>query len=233
MEKVTKMYKDKVERRKETGVANVDLTIEQGEFVFVVGSSGSGKSTLLGLMTGYLKPDRGRVCLDGRDLQWLMPWSKNRATALFGQVWQEDTLMRKRTVEENLLLAARIRDVRWKNKHEAHERVDKVLALVGMTGMEKRYPVELSGGECKRVELARALINSPPILVLDEITANLDDDTLWDILQLLQEINHHGTTVVMATHASQYVNILRRRVITLKEGRIIGDVKKGKYGDIV
>jgi cell division transport system ATP-binding protein len=162
-----------------------------------------------------------------------MPWSKNRATALFGQVWQEDTLMRKRTVEENLLLAARIRDVRWKNKHEAHERVDKVLALVGMTGMEKRYPVEMSGGECKRVELARALINSPPILVLDEITANLDDDTIWDILQLLQEINHRGTTVVMATHASQYVNILRRRVITLRDGRIIGDVKKGKYGDIV
>jgi cell division transport system ATP-binding protein len=214
-------------------VANVDLTIEQGEFVFVVGSSGSGKSTLLGLMTGHLKPDRGKVCLDGRDLQWLLPWSKNRAASLFGQVWQEETLMRKRTVEENLMLAARKKHVRWKDKMEDHQRVAKVLALVGMTGMEKRYPVEMSGGECKRVELARALINSPPILVLDEITANLDDDTIWDILQLLQEINHRGTTVVMATHASQYVNILRRRVITLRDGRIIGDVKKGKYGDIV
>jgi cell division transport system ATP-binding protein len=102
-----------------------------------------------------------------------------------------------------------------------------------MSGSEKRYPIELSVGECRRVELARALIHSPPILVLDELTASLDDDSIWDILQLLQEINHLGTTVVMATHASQYVNILRRRVITIVDGHIFGDVKNGKYGDIV
>jgi cell division transport system ATP-binding protein len=99
--------------------------------------------------------------------------------------------------------------------------------------VEKHHPLELSIGECRRVELARALIHSPPILVLDEITANLDDDTIWDIFQLLQEINHKGTTVIMATHASQYVTILRKRVITLVDGRILGDVQKGKYGDII
>ena len=109
----------------------------------------------------------------------------------------------------------------------------KVLGLVGMRGVESRYPVEMSIGECRRVELARALINSPPILVLDEITANLDDDNIWDMFQLLQEINRMGTTVIMATHASRYVNIMRRRVITLVDGKIFGDVEKGRYGDVV
>jgi cell division transport system ATP-binding protein len=233
LEKATKIYKNKVEKRKETGVENVDLTIQQGEFVFVVGSSGAGKSTLLGLITGRLKPDRGRVCLDGRDLQWMMRWSRNRAAMIFGQVLQDQNLIRKRTVEDNLLLAARIQSGRHCSQKELRQRVQKVLGLVGLSGVEKRYPVELSIGECRRVELARALIHSPPILVLDELTADLDDDNIWDIFQLLQEINHHGTTVIMATHASQYVNILRRRVITIVDGHVIGDVKNGKYGDIV
>jgi cell division transport system ATP-binding protein len=184
-------------------------------------------------MTGRLRPDRGKVSLDGRDLQWLLRWSKNRAAQLFGQVCQDQTLIRKRTVEENLQLVARIRTDQMKTQKEVHKRIEKVLGLTGMSGMEKRYPVELSVGECRRVELARALIHSPPILVLDEITANLDDDCIWDLLQLLQEINHFGTTVVMATHASQYVNILRKRVITLVDGRVMGDVKNGKYGAIV
>ena len=109
----------------------------------------------------------------------------------------------------------------------------KVLGLVGMRGVEARYPVEMSIGECRRVELARALINSPPILVLDEITANLDDDNIWDMFQLLQEVNRMGTTVIMATHASRYVNIMRRRVVTLVDGKIFGDVEKGRYGDVV
>lgn len=99
--------------------------------------------------------------------------------------------------------------------------------------MKKKYPVELSSGETRRVELARAMINSPPILLLDEITANLDDDNIWDMFHLLTEINRGGTTVVMATHASQYVNLLRRRVVTLVDGHILGDVSKGRYGEIM
>ena len=95
------------------------------------------------------------------------------------------------------------------------------------------YPGELSIGECRRVELARAMINSPPILVLDEITANLDDDNIWDMIILLNEVNRRGTTVIMATHASKYVNIMRRRVITLVDGHIFGDVERGRYGDVV
>jgi cell division transport system ATP-binding protein len=233
LENVTKLYRDKTERRKVVGIEDVDLTIQQGEFVFVIGSSGAGKSTLLELMTGHIRPDGGRVCIGDRDLQRLLRWSGNQAARLFGQVWQNPMLIRKRTVEENLLLTAKIGARRRENGKQAHERAQKVLALVGMTGMEKKYPGEMSIGECRRVELARALINSPPILVLDELTANLDDDNIWDIFQLLQEINHKGTTVIMATHASQYVNMLRQRVITMVDGHIFGDVQKGKYGDVM
>ena len=111
--------------------------------------------------------------------------------------------------------------------------LQKVLGLVGLSGFERKYPVEMSIGEGRKVELARALIASPPVLVLDEITANLDDDTIWDVLHLLRELNNRGTTIIMATHASQYVNIMRQRVVTLVDGRLFGDVRNGRYGDIV
>ena len=107
------------------------------------------------------------------------------------------------------------------------------LGIVGLPGVESYYPAELSIGECRRVELARALINSPSILLIDELTANLDDDNIWDLMHLLTELNNKGTTIIMATHASQFVNIMRRRVVTLVDGRLIGDVRNGKYGDIV
>ena len=130
------------------------------------------------------------------------------------------------------MLAARV-GRRLGSAKQLHARIEKVIGLVGMAGTGKRYPAEMSIGECRRVELARALINSPPILILDEITANLDDDNIWDIFHLLTEINHRGTTVIMATHASKYVNIMRRRVVTLVDGRLFGDVRKGRYGDVV
>ena len=211
----------------------VSLTVEQGEFVFLVGSSGAGKSTLLDLISGKLKPDKGTVSLNGKDLARLFPWSHNQTALLFGKVCQEQTLARRITVEENLRMAAMIGRRRFESAKHIDERIQKVLGLVGMRGTEKMYPGELSIGECRRVELARALINSPPILVLDEITANLDDDNIWDMLILLNEVNRRGTTVIMATHASKYVNIMRRRVITLVDGHIFGDVERGRYGDVV
>ena len=238
LEKVTKYYKVQKKHRRganrvEIGVEDVDLTVEQGEFVFLVGSSGAGKSTLLDLISGKIKPDKGTVCLDKKDLSKLIPWSQNRMAILFGKVQQEHSLIRKMTVEENLWVAAQVGRRRFESGKHVDLRVKKVLGLVGMRGVESRYPVEMSIGECRRVELARALINSPPILVLDEITANLDDDNIWDMFQLLQEVNRMGTTVIMATHASRYVNIMRRRVITLVDGKIFGDVEKGRYGDVV
>lgn len=240
LENVTKYYKYNRKQRKEhmgkrfeIGVENVNLTIEQGDFVFVVGSSGAGKSTLLDLISGKLKPDSGTVSLDKRDLSKLIPWSQNRAAILFGKVQQEHSLIRKMTIEENLWVAAQVGRRRFEGSKQIQLRVEKVLGLVGMRGTGSKFPVELSVGECRRIELARAMINSPPVLVLDEITANLDDESIWDIFQLLIDVNRRGTTVIMATHASRYVNIMRRRVVTLVDGHIFGDVRKGKYGDVV
>lgn len=236
LEHVSKFYKSRKRKKRsiyqETGVEDIDLTIKQGEFIFVVGGSGAGKSTLLRLISGQTKPSRGKVYIDQKDLNWMLKLSQNHAAVLFGKIWQDPTLIRKRTVEENLALAARITLGR-ESDQLVELRVKKVLGLVGMKGSEKRYPVELSIGECRRIELARAMIGSPPILILDEITANLDDDSIWDTLHLLNDINRRGTTVVMATHNSMYVNIMRRRVITMNNGRITSDVKKGKYGDVL
>ncbi len=232
LDNVSKFYK--TDGRVEAAVRDASIKIEQGEFVFVVGSSGSGKSTLLQIMSGDIRPERGKVYLNDRELQKLMRWKRNDVSLLFGQVWQEHSLMRKRTVEENLRVAAIIgaakrRDTKW----DIQERVEKVLGIVGMQGSQRKYPVELSGGEVRRVELARAIINSPPILILDEITANLDEDNIWDIFHILTEINRRGTTVIMATHASRFVNIMYRRVVTMVDGRIFGDVERGRYGDVL
>ena len=227
LENVTKRYM--AEKRPVCAVRDVSLTVEQGEFVFLIGSSGAGKSTLLQLMGGEIAPDEGSVCLNGANMARLIgPW-RVRAARTFGIVSQQGLLIRKRTVGDNLLLAANAAGMRRRGR----DAVKKALGIVGLPGVEERYPAELSIGESRRVELARAVINSPHILLLDELTANLDDDVIWDLLHLLMELNSHGTTIVMATHASQYVNILRKRVITLVDGRVVGDVKKGKYGDIV
>lgn len=236
LEHVSKFYKPKRRKKgpphQEMGVEDVDLTIRQGEFVFVVGGSGAGKSTLLRLITGEERPNQGKVYVGDRDLSRAMALSRNRMSILFGKIWQDPTLIRKKTIGENLALASRIAVGREKPQL-VDIRIKKVLGLVGMKGVESKYPVELSIGECRRVELARALIGSPPILILDEITANLDDDCIWDTLHLLNDVNRRGTTVIMATHDSQYVNILRRRVITMSAGRVVTDEEKGKYGDVL
>ena len=236
LDHVSKFYKPKRRRKgpahRESGVEDVELNIRQGEFIFVVGGSGAGKSTLLQLITGTIRPTRGKVYLGDKDLNRIMLLSRNRAATMFGKIWQDPTLIRKKTVGENLALAAQFALGR-EPPQMVDLRIKKVLGLVGMKGVEDKYPVELSIGECRRVELARALIGSPPVLVLDEITANLDDDCIWDTLHLLNDVNRHGTTVIMATHDSQYVNILRRRVITMSNGQVVKDEEKGKYGDVL
>lgn len=228
LEHVSKRYME--DRRLTYAVRDVSLTVEQGEFVFLIGSSGAGKTTLLQLMGGETAPDEGTVFLNNANLSRLIgPW-RVRAARTFGVVSQQGLLIRKRTVGENLMLAAGAAGMMRRKSREA---VKKALGIVGLPGVEECYPAELSIGESRRVELARAVLNSPSILLLDELTANLDDDVIWDLLHLLMELNARGTTVIMATHASQYVNIMRRRVITLVDGKLVGDVKNGKYGDIV
>lgn len=227
LENVSKRYIE--DKRTMYAVREVNLTITQGEFVFLIGSSGAGKSTLLQLIGAEIAPDEGTVYINGVNMARLIgPW-RTRAIRSFGIVNQQCQLIRKRTIGDNLLLAANAGGMRRKGR----QAVKKALGIVGLPGVETYYPAELSIGECRRVELARALVNSPPVVLLDELTANLDDDNIWDLMHLLNELNSRGTTIIMATHASQYVNIMRRRVITLVDGRLAGDVKNGKYGDIV
>ena len=228
LDKVSKLYKTE-DKRKQYAVRELELTIEQGEFVFLIGSSGAGKSTMLKLIGGEISPDEGTVTVDNVNIaRFFGPW-RVRLTRTFGIVNQETLLIRKRTIMENLMVAARAGGLQKKSSAAA----EKALALVGLPQVGDCYPAQLSIGEVRRVELARALISSPPVLLLDELTANLDDDTIWDLMHLLNELNSRGTTIIMATHASQYVNIMRRRVVTLVDGRVAGDVKNGRYGDIV
>lgn len=228
LEKVTKIYRN--ERRRFEAVSEVDLTIKQGEFVFVIGSSGAGKSTLLQLICGQIRPDFGRVLLDNADMAAGLPFYSTRARRNFGYVPQESQLMRRRTIYENLIMVARAGGFTREKKLMEH--VLKALSIVDLSEMGDKYPGELSIGQARRAELARALVNSPPILVLDELTGNLDEDNIWDILHVLGELNRRGTTVIMATHASMFVNIMRRRVITLVDGKVAGDVNSGRYGEL-
>lgn len=228
LENASKLYMTE-NKRKQYAVRDLSLKVSQGEFVFLIGSSGAGKTTMLKLIGGEIPPDEGSVFVDDVNIGRLFgPW-RVRLTRTFGVVSQQSLLIRKRTIMENLMVAARAGGMQRKSRAAA----EKALGLVGLPNVADCYPAQLSIGEVRRVELARALVNSPPVLLLDELTANLDDDTIWDIMHLLHELNSRGTTIIMATHASQFVNIMRRRVITLVDGRLLGDVKNGKYGDIV
>lgn len=231
LEGAGKDYIQDSEQRVVHAIRSVDLTIERGEFVFITGSSGAGKSTLLQLIAYETQPSRGTVCLDGVNVNRLSQRQRQHKRLRFGYVPQFPSLIRKRTIQENLSTVALLG--RGRVHMAPDKRVQKALNMVGMGDAANHYPVELSMGECRRVELARAIINNPDILVLDELTANLDEDTAWDMFLFLSELNHHGVTVIMASHAKKFVNLMRRRVITLVDGAILGDVPKGRYGDVV
>ena len=228
LENVAKLYKGN--GRKMAAVLDIDLEVQQGEFIFFVGSRGAGKSTLLDLICGDLLPDRGSVWLDNINLGRSMRWKKHHVRSSFGKVSQDSML----SFTDSVMDSMRTRGGFGSLKHKLIDepRALKALALVGMAGSEAKYPLHLTAAECRRVELARAIMHSPPILVLDEITDALDDDSIWDIMHLLSELNRRGTTILMATRASQFVNIMRRRVVTLVDGKVVGDVQRGKFGTI-
>ena len=230
LEGVGKDYPQEQDRRIFHAIREIDLTIEQGDFVFLTGSSGAGKTTLLQLLSCEMQPTYGAVYLDNMNVTALSRRQRERRRMCFGYVPQIPSLIRKRTIEQNLYAVAALKPDR---KQSITARIQKALRLVGMGDVLQRYPVELSQGECRRVELARAIINNPEVLVLDELTANLDEDTAWDLFLFLSEVNRLGTTIVMASHAKNFVNLMRKRVITLVDGRILGDVQKGRYGDVV
>ena len=209
---------------------HLNLSPKEGEFVTILGSNGAGKSTLFNAICGNFLLDEGSVILDGKNISYL---PEHQRSASIGRLFQDPMkgTAPNLTIEENLAMASMIG--RGRRKVPMEERIRKALCMVGLKDVEKRYPVELSLGECRRVELARAIINSPSVLVLDELTASLDEDTIWDLFHLIGELNRLGTTVIMATHAKNFVNLMRKRVITLVDGRIFGDVRNGRYGDVM
>lgn len=202
IENVSKVYPNGSQALK-----NISLNIEKGEFVFIIGSSGSGKSTLIKMLMKELDPTEGNIIINGVNTTTM---NRNQIPYLrrnLGIVFQDFRLLPKKTVYENVAFAMRVTEA--SSRHIARN-VPTVLSLVGLQNKMKAYPNELSGGEQQRTALARAIVNNPPILIADEPTGNLDPETAWDIMYLLEEINKRGTTVVVATHASDIVDEMRK-----------------------
>ena len=207
-------------------VHDATFTIDKGEFAFLVGSSGSGKSTLIKLILKEEEVSRGNIIINGKDITFLKPKRIPYLRRSMGVVFQDFRLLPDKTVYENVAFAMYI--VKATPKH-IRRQVPMVLSLVGLSNKAKMYPSELSGGEQQRVALARALVNNPSMIIADEPTGNLDPETAWDIMNLLNEINARGTTVVMATHAKDIVDKMKKRVIEINSGIIVRDDRKGGY----
>lgn len=215
---------DHVSKSYQPGTAalnNVSLHIRPGEFVFIVGQSGSGKSTLIKLLLKELEPTKGKVIINGQDLSRV----PRRKIPLFrrkvGCVFQNFRLLPDRNVYENIAFAMKV--VETPNK-VIKKKIPSVLALVNLAGKYKSLPRELSGGEQQRVAIARALINNPKIILADEPTGNLDAKNAWEIMDLLEQINERGTTVLVVTHNLEFVNKMNKRVITIDKGVVVSDV---------
>jgi len=210
-------------------VKNASFKIEKGEFAFLVGTSGSGKSTLIKMILKEEDPTSGNIIINGKDTTFL---KQNRVPYLrrsMGIVFQDFRLLPDKTVYENVAFAMYI--VKATPRH-IRRQVPMVLSLVGLSGKAKMYPNELSGGEQQRVALARALVNNPSMLIADEPTGNLDPETAWDIMTLLDDINKRGTTVVVATHAKDIVDKMKKRVIQISDGEIVRDSKGGYNSEV-
>jgi len=209
-----------------TAIDNVNLKIDKGEFAFLVGPSGSGKSTFLRLLIKEEEPTSGKILVDGKDITRLKKKDIPFLRRKIGFVFQDFRLLYDRTVEENIVLALRVIEAPEK---EIKAQLKSVLQMVGLSGKEKFYPNQLSGGEQQRVALARALATKPPIIIADEPTGNLDPQTAEEIFKTLLEINSRGTTILVVTHAKDIVDSLNKRVIALDHGRVIKDEVRGVY----
>lgn len=207
---------------------NVTFRIKKGDFVFIVGSSGSGKTTLIKLLLKELKPTSGDIMVDNRSYAKMKRREVPMLRRKFGVVFQNFRLLKDRTVFENVAFAQQVVE---KSAKEIRREVPATLTMVGLADRYKQFPKELSGGEQQRVALARAIVNRPEIILADEPTGNLDPKNSLEIMRLLEEINRRGTTVVVVTHNKEIVNMMQKRVITLKKGVIISDEEKGGYND--
>jgi cell division transport system ATP-binding protein len=222
-DKVTKTYQG----QKRAALDTVDVDIDKGEFLFLVGASGSGKSTFLRLMLREARPTSGHVYVAGKEVNKLAGWKVPGLRRQIGTVFQDFRLLPNKTVTENVAFALQ---VIGKPRSHVNRVVPETLELVGLEGKGDRMPDELSGGEQQRVAVARAFVNRPMILIADEPTGNLDPATSVGIMKLLDRINRTGTTVIMATHDAGIVDQMRKRVIELQSGRVVRDQSRGVYG---
>ena len=220
-ENVSKEYQKGI-----AAIENVNIRIYKGEFVFIVGSSGSGKSTLIRLMLKEILPSKGKVFVAGREIGRLRKSQVSKYRRSIGVVFQDFRLLKDRTVYDNVAFAQRVVEA---PERLIKKQVPKMLSLVGLLDKRRSFPGELSGGQQQRVALARALVNNPVILLADEPTGNLDPKNSWEIMSLLEDINKRGTTVVVVTHNQEIVDKMQKRVITLRNGRVISDEEKGRY----
>lgn len=216
---VTKIYDHNV-----VALDNVDLKIDKGEFVFFAGPSGSGKSTFLKLLLKEEVPSEGEIFVNGENLNEMKERKVPYLRRKIGCVFQDFRLLYDKTVYENIVLALRVIDA---SKEEIKAAVPAVLAQVGLSGKEDHFPNELSGGEQQRVGLARALVTKPMLVIADEPTGNLDDETANGIMKILFEVNGNGTTVIMVTHDKRIIERSGKRAIFLEEGKIVTDTKMG------
>ncbi|MDO4974088.1 MAG: cell division ATP-binding protein FtsE [Eubacteriales bacterium] len=206
----------------------IDLSIDEGEFVFLVGPSGSGKTTLMKLITGEVRATNGTVVVNDFDMTRIKRRKLPKMRRTLGVIFQDYRLIENMTVYDNVAFAMRV--VGAPNR-EIRKRVPYVLELVGLKGCEKRLPNELSGGEQQRVAIARALVNSPRMIVADEPTGNLDPVRSLELMLLFEKINEMGTTVLVVTHEKELVNALAKRVVTIENGHVINDGQGGYFSD--
>ena len=215
-EHVTKTYRTNI------GLDDVSVDIEKGDFVFLVGPSGAGKSTFIKLILKEIDADKGNIFVNGKDVTKMSNREIPELRRKVGTVFQDFRLLPKKTVFENVAFAM---EVLHKSKRQIRKQVPQVLSLVGITDKAHKYPDELSAGEQQRVAIARAIINNPMVLIADEPTGNLDPKTADEIMDLLEQINLRGTTIVMVTHAKDIVDRMKKRVIAIDKGRIVRDIE--------
>nr|WP_221192852.1 MULTISPECIES: cell division ATP-binding protein FtsE [Paenibacillus] len=205
----------------------VSVKIDRNEFVYIVGPSGAGKSTFMKLMYREEIPTKGQISINGFNIGKLKPRKIPYVRRNIGVVFQDFRLLPKMTAFENVAFAMEVIEA---PKRHIKKRVMEVLDLVGLRSKANREPSQLSGGEQQRIAIARAIVNNPSVIIADEPTGNLDPETSWGIMQLLDEINFRGTTIVMATHNKDIVNTMRKRVIAIERGQIVRDQMRGEYG---
>ncbi|MEL5897818.1 cell division ATP-binding protein FtsE [Clostridium sporogenes] len=208
-------------------LSDINLDIEKGEFVFLVGPSGAGKSTFIKLLLREIEPTSGKLLVDGTDVTALSRKQIPHYRRKIGVVFQDFRLIPSLNVYENVAFAMRAIEA---NHREIRKKVPMVLSLVGLSNKYKAFTHELSGGKQQRISLARAIVNNPSILIADEPTGNLDSEISLCIMDILNDINHAGTTIVMATHAKDIVDKMRKRVIAIEKGTVVRDTERGVYG---